>query len=306
MLAELRPLFALLIASLPIIAHAQCPSSLNNTNGFGTLTLFFEDSSTPDDLVSIDVDFPTIDGNFAVTQPSNDVYQTFSNIFGGEILSGEVMLNYMDGSTEICQYEEGLFFDPLPVELADFKGSLLGEDVHLSWQTLSESENAGFEIERSFDGERFEIIGMEIGAGTSSVAQAYYFEDYGARSQALGKEVYYRLVQIDYDGKKTYSEVLTVDLNLEFEKFEITRITGWDADAPILKVYYYAPIVVRKLNFVLSDRHGRVIHRKSLYPEQGLNFFEVDLSRDQSNFYFFVIDNGQELISKKVALGMRF
>ncbi len=305
MLAALRPILVFLCLGIAFCIKAQCPSSLNNSNGFGTLTLFFEDSSTPDNLLTIDVTFPTINGNYQVTR-LDEVYQTLSNEFDGETLTGNVTLNFMNGSSEDCAYDDGLLFDPLPVELSDFKGSLNGQDVYLSWASLSEVENAGFEIERSFDGEHYDIIGMRPGAGNSELKLEYTFEDKGVRNRALGNTVYYRLGQIDYDGKKTYSEILPVDLELEFEKFEITKITGWDSETSLIKVFYYAPENVRKVNFQLADLSGRVIKRLSAYPEKGLNFIELDLAGYHSKLYFLSLDNGKKLVGKKIALGKNF
>jgi len=192
------------------------------------------------------------------------------------------------------------------VELADFVGTLNGINIDLQWKTLSEIENAGFELERSFDGAAFSVIGAVAGFGNSLEEQVYNFSDKGVKNNALGNTVYYRLVQIDYDGQKNHSSVLAIDLGFKFEKFEILKITGWDTTERIIQVYFYNPHDVRKVNFLIADIQGKIIERKSVYPQIGLNKFEVDLSNEPSPFYFLSLNNGKEIIGEKVVLGLNY
>ena len=301
MFAEFRFLPILVLFTLPGFVAAQCPTSLNNENGAGALSLYFASGEHPENLVTIDVDFPTIDGNYSVNN-LGIAYQTSATVFSGETLTGSVTLNYSSGPSVDCAYVDGLYNDPLPVELSAFSGLLKQENILLYWTTQSEKDNAGFEIERSFDGEHFAIIGMVEGLGDSEMSQAYNFLDPGVRNRALSSTAYYRLVQIDYDGTKTYSEVLAIDLELDFEKFEITKITGWDSGERKIKVHFYNPSDVRKIKFLLTDIQGRIIEKRTVHPEHGLNTFEIDLSHEESPFYFLSLNNGKEVIGEKVAL----
>jgi uncharacterized repeat protein (TIGR01451 family) len=98
---------------------------------------------------------------------------------------------------------------PLPVELTRFEAQAQSQDARLSWTTAQEVNNAGFQLERSVDGRRFEALAFVAGAGTSSLAHDYSFVDAGVGRQHRGK-VYYRLQQRDLDGKLSYSPVRTV------------------------------------------------------------------------------------------------
>jgi uncharacterized repeat protein (TIGR01451 family) len=99
---------------------------------------------------------------------------------------------------------------PLPVVLTDFTAqTVANRDALLTWATASEAHNDHFEIERSLDGTTFTQIGRVAGRGTTSVASAYTLTDTGISRQATGA-VYYRLRQVDFDGKATYSPVRTV------------------------------------------------------------------------------------------------
>ncbi len=97
---------------------------------------------------------------------------------------------------------------PLPVDLTRFDAQATGLDSELSWATAQERRNAGFQLERSFDGATFAPLAFIAGAGTSTQAHTYSFLDAGVGQQH--RTVYYRLQQRDLDGKTSYSPVRVV------------------------------------------------------------------------------------------------
>ncbi len=98
-----------------------------------------------------------------------------------------------------------------PVRLMYFHASEFNGDVLLNWSTASETNNAGFVIERSADGIRFEKIAFVEGNGNSNNRENYLFTDKDAFKQS--RTLYYRLKQLDADGAFTYSPVIKVMLN---------------------------------------------------------------------------------------------
>lgn len=94
----------------------------------------------------------------------------------------------------------------LPVTLIGFSGSQAADGVLLEWQTASEQNNQGFHVERSYDGSRWTDIGFVAGKGTGTEIQDYSFLD----EQPLSGRNYYRLRQIDLDGKAALSNVVSV------------------------------------------------------------------------------------------------
>jgi predicted outer membrane repeat protein len=107
--------------------------------------------------------------------------------------------------------------NPLPVELARFEAQRSGtEAVTVQWQTLSETNNAGFEVQRAAasadgpvsTGESWQTIAHLSGAGTTDTPQSYRFEDtdlpYAADSLS------YRLRQVDTGGTESFSEAITI------------------------------------------------------------------------------------------------
>lgn len=95
----------------------------------------------------------------------------------------------------------------LPVVLISFAGSVYENQqmAYLEWSTATEIDNMGFYIEKSLDGRAFEDIGFVAGKGTTKEIQKYAFLD-----QNLGKNSYYRLRQVDYDGNREYSDLIFV------------------------------------------------------------------------------------------------
>jgi uncharacterized repeat protein (TIGR01451 family) len=99
---------------------------------------------------------------------------------------------------------------PLPVVMTAFTASAVANrDAQLSWTTASEVNSAYFNVERSFDGTTFTKVGQLAAKGTTISPTAYAFTDKGVASLATGT-VYYRLHQVDRDGKASYSPVRTV------------------------------------------------------------------------------------------------
>ncbi|MDW7680409.1 MAG: T9SS type A sorting domain-containing protein, partial [bacterium] len=95
-----------------------------------------------------------------------------------------------------------------PVELAAFKAEVIANSVRVQWTTISECENYGFDVERSQDGVNFQKVQFIKGYGTTNVAQRYSFIDDGL---SVGK-YYYRLKQIDFDGRSKFSELIAVEV----------------------------------------------------------------------------------------------
>ena len=113
----------------------------------------------------------------------------------------------------------------LPVELINFDAQLDNNNqVLCTWQTASELNNDYFEVQRSEVGSQklkdWKAIGKVKGNGTTNAVSSYQFTDNGLSTVNLpdrqaGRElstIYYRLKQIDFDGKSSFSEVRAIHL----------------------------------------------------------------------------------------------
>jgi len=97
----------------------------------------------------------------------------------------------------------------IPVELVSFGASAQGNSINLTWQTATELNNSGFEVQRKTENTNWNKIGFVEGAGTTTEKSSYSFSD----SYSGQGTVSYRLKQIDFDGTSTYSTVVNVDIN---------------------------------------------------------------------------------------------
>lgn len=110
---------------------------------------------------------------------------------------------------------DGIFRTPgrtTPVELISFNCIVDNEIVDLFWQTATETNNLGFEIERASSPitpgqEVWERIGFVEGNGTTTEIQSYTFQD----KPEIGKYKY-RLKQIDYDGSFEFSQEIKAEV----------------------------------------------------------------------------------------------
>jgi len=96
---------------------------------------------------------------------------------------------------------------PLPIELISFDGSCSTNGVQLNWVTATEINNDYFLIEKSNDGYDWEQIAKIKGLVNSYTTTKYIHIDYAALKNTL---IYYRLSQVDIDGKKTVFKAIDV------------------------------------------------------------------------------------------------
>lgn len=92
---------------------------------------------------------------------------------------------------------------PLPVEFLDFIVTEDEDAALVYWSTATESNNHKFVVEKSKDNRNWKMVGEVFGAGNSSSEQAYRLYD----ENPYNGTSYYRVKQVDYDGKFTYSFV---------------------------------------------------------------------------------------------------
>lgn len=125
---------------------------------------------------------------------------------------------FPDGADNVAIADATPSNENLPVELAGFDALIDGSDVVLTWRTLSETNNSGFEVQQQIGG-TFERIGFRAGQGTTNEATAYRF-----RVRDLSPGTYtFRLKQIDIDGTFAFSPSVQAAIALE-EAYAWTRI----------------------------------------------------------------------------------
>jgi len=203
---------------------------------------------------------------------------------------------------------------PLPVELISFTGELIDDKiVLLEWETATETNNYGFEVER---GNReigeWEKIGFVHGHGTTNSPKSYSFIDYLTLNLSHNPNLTrldYRLKQIDNDGTFAYSKIITVDLtNITSVDDEIVYKFALEQNYPnpfnpSTSIEYQVArreIVILKVYNTLGQQVATLVNE---YKTPGNHEVKFDASNLPSGMYFYSIDvNGKFRSTKKMIL----
>ena len=169
-----------------------------------------------------------------------------------------------------------------PVELVFFRGKYENEAIVLAWQTATEKDNDYFLVEYSTNGNLFKTLERVTGKGTSSVTNNYQFQHW----QPAAGANYYRLKQVDFDGKFEYSNIVSIVVVQEEETDIYPNPT---TGSVFIKGNAPERIVT------VTDLAGRVILEKNL---SGSNL--VDLSGQPNGVYFIEIQTENQKIVKRV------
>jgi hypothetical protein len=251
----------------------------------------------------------------------NDGQSSFGNPADGNLTSlGSVVdnehtgvsLNYLgaywQGSTGANQTA---YFDnvkvvlgniQLPVELKNFNFKIAKKDIILTWETAVEVNNYGFEIERKYNGiddrdvYEWKTIGFIKGNGNSNTPRSYFYID---KNLSLGY-YYYRLKQIDNDGKYNYSEVLKAKIDVKPEKLDLANYPN--PFNPNTKIYFELPedgITVLKIYDILGNEVRTLVNEFKNAGTYEINFDGNNLS---AGVYFNVLRAGDKTIVKKMQL----
>ncbi|MEL7001687.1 MAG: T9SS type A sorting domain-containing protein, partial [Bacteroidota bacterium] len=188
--------------------------------------------------------------------------------------------------------------NPLPITLSSFEGKTIDGENHLMWETSSELNNDFFEVQRSFDGINYEVIGEVKGSGTTEEVQRYSFVD---ELPFVGNN-FYRLRQVDFDGESAIADKIVL-LNVEAENNELslfvypnptnqlninTRVVG-DQNTPI---------VVRMIDLYGKEVYNDVITLNNVRGDYKLK----TLDALKQGVYILTMQQGNQSVQQKVVL----
>jgi hypothetical protein len=182
--------------------------------------------------------------------------------------------------------------------LVSLKATKVNEDVLVSWTTATEINNRGFNIERSIDGKTFEFVGFVKGAGNSNVTNNYRLEDANAFAITGVSKLYYRLKQMDNDGKFEYSDVISVN-NAELTTVELDAYPNPFSDKLTVSV---TAIETETVNIDVVDISGRVMLSLNKTIDNGKNLITIDeVSALNKGIYFIKLNsNGASKVVKMI------
>jgi hypothetical protein len=194
----------------------------------------------------------------------------------------------------IAQFTDSV--TPFPVELTKFNASVNGFSVLLEWQTATEVNNYGFNVERRVKNDEWVTIGFVKGNGNSNSLKYYSFID----KPIGGKEFMYRLKQIDFDGKFEYSDEVSVALTLP-TNFALHQNFPNPCN-PTTTIKYDVP-ETGKIQIRVYDVLGKLLATLvNEMKEPGSHEVSFDGSNLASGVYFYRIEADNFIESKKMIL----
>jgi uncharacterized repeat protein (TIGR01451 family) len=183
---------------------------------------------------------------------------------------------------------------PLPVTLISFTATLTrSNQVQLDWATLQEINCDRYELERSLDGRLFTKTGTVKGHGFTSLDMYYTFND--DVTGITGSVIYYRLRQVDIDGKSSFSKVLPVRVKKSsdftvspnpFSSYVNINIDWKNNGQTAVKIY---------------SSNGREVFSKSIQMYKGTNNIQLnELSGLPAGNYFIQFNSTEGSIYKQL------
>ena len=192
--------------------------------------------------------------------------------------------------------------EPLPVEMAGFEGAFTEGGVRLTWQTASEENNAGFEVQRKAAGDpkaawtEVGFVESKASNGTTNEPRSYRFEDgevpFGADM------VEYRLRQVDTDGRSALTDPVQVERTVR--QLRLQRPLPNPAREQV--TVRFAVPERQEAALRLYDVMGREVRTLARGPQEGRTEMRVGLSDLSSGIYFLRLQAGGTTKTKKMTV----
>jgi hypothetical protein len=185
---------------------------------------------------------------------------------------------------------------PVPVEFTSFTYTANGNNVTLQWETATETNNLGFEVQRKSLDSDYEIIGFVSGSGTTTEPRTYFFND----SKIPNGQYTYRLKQSDYNGTFSFSDEIIVEVEAPAEYSleqnypnpfnPSTNINFSLAEAGLVKMVVY-DMLGQKVSVIVDE-----------FREAGYHTVTFNASNLPSGLYFYTLESPQFKQTKKMLL----
>jgi hypothetical protein len=176
------------------------------------------------------------------------------------------------------------YISPLPVELLDFTATCLDDkSVQIDWSTASENNSSHFEVRKSLDGYLWNTIETIPAAGNSTELLEYSVLD---RSQINGN-AYYRLNQIDIDGKSELFDVVTSNC----VENELNNLLSTYPNPSVNEFYveFNSEDIEGLATIEITDTRGIIVYTRKVQLEKGTNFFTIGDIKTQEGIYYIHI-----------------
>ena len=224
------------------------------------------------------------------------IYRTIGSSFEfGGLSNGTSPSNRKELMAKIANF---FGLNIVPVEMISFNAEVNENGIKLKWETATELNNTGFDVERRSDQTQFEKIGFIEGKGTTTEKQEYNFLD--ASVKGKGK-YYYRLKQIDHDGTETYTDILEVDYAVIPTVFSLSQNYP-NPFNPTTTIQFGIPKEVKvtlKIYDAIGSEVATIVNEKL---EPGYYQYQWNASTYASGVYFYRLTAESFVSTKKLIL----
>lgn len=186
----------------------------------------------------------------------------------------------------------------LPVELSSFSVILNNNIAQLNWETATEVNNYGFEIQRSSETEVWDKVGFVSGHGNSNSPKYYSFND---QTVAKSGSYAYRLKQIDIDGQYEYSGTVNISLNVSEISYKLDQNYP-NPFNPSTTINYTIPqqdYVDLTIYNVFGEEVARLVNE---VKETGTHSIIFNAENLASGMYYYKIETDSYVETKKLLL----
>lgn len=180
----------------------------------------------------------------------------------------------------------------LPVTLVEFKAEKAGDQALLTWITSTEINNNYFEVQRSEDNKNWTVLGQVKGNGNATSLSKYKFTDNLSTVNPAAKVVYYRLKQVDFDGKFEILPTRVLQLNDEAADLEMYPNPAKD----------YVTLQVSgatEWQYKVYNTNGTVVLASEVINN---NTVQVDMNSLPKGIYFIKVEMNKQVFVKKLVV----
>lgn len=240
----------------------------------------------------------TVDFQFISDDSYGTGYLAITDANGGDLLPASPS-NYFFPTTSSTSlgaatiYYQDLIDVPVPVKFLDFSATKVGEDAKLQWSVENESSITDrYEILRSSNGQDFVKVETLAPKNNGLTANTYELTQTNLASiRSASGVIYYRIKQVDKDGKSALTEIRNIRLT---KGFNVAAYPNPVKSSTKLTIDLEQSSTV---TINLTNAAGQQIKAYQLQGVKGTNFRDVDMSKLASGNYMIKVQAGKELKS---------
>ncbi|MEO0899017.1 MAG: T9SS type A sorting domain-containing protein [Bacteroidota bacterium] len=184
-------------------------------------------------------------------------------------------------------------YDIFPMSWKGVSIIQIGENAILKWQTAAEVNSDYFDIERSLDGRIFKPLSRVGAAGNKAETSSYKYADLRI-SRIPADVIFYRLKQVDFDGKYEYSDIVSLEIE-RIGSLQLELQTSQDSESARLS---FGEVESTQINVKVYSMLGKEVYSQSTNKDQ----LDLPISNWKAGTYLIEVEDGENTRSEKLVL----